>query len=50
MMFIRYLCVKIVQNTNMLVNHCAFMHMFFRKRPGCLFIGACALTGTKHGK
>ena len=40
--FISYLCVKLVKNTYIPVEHCALIHSF-RKRPGCALIGACAL-------
>ena len=41
-LFISNLCVKLVKNTNIPVEHCALIHSF-RKRPGCALIGACAL-------
>ena len=37
------LVCKKVYNTNMLGEQCVPLHMFFRTRPGCGLIGACAL-------
>ena len=46
MQSIHYFCVKNVKYTDLLVEKCALMHMFFfQKRPGCVLIGACALIG-----
>ena len=42
MRLIRYSCIKNGQNTNMLVEQYALMHVF-RKRQGCVLIGACVL-------